>query len=129
MSSPAAIQFVAVNFARSLPMVRVPELDKVMLLGFVSAFFALVCYFNRRYSRAFGVGLALSLIGMAVYAFLQNVWPIGIAEAVWSVVALVRCRKPKTAEPQRIGIIQTLIRPRPRCWETESRMLRMFGRN
>jgi len=118
------------GLTHAVPQVPAAELDKVMLLGFLSSFLALVCYFHRDYSRAFELGLGLGLAGMAGYAFLQDAWPIGIAEAIWSVRTLSRCGKRRAAIPTGIRITRRSRVDQPAFhWEMESRLTRMFGRN
>jgi hypothetical protein len=44
---------------------------------------------NRRYVLAFACGCAVS----SVYGFLAGIWPFGVVEAIWAVIALNRYRR------------------------------------
>src|SRR5207302_3068375 len=67
-----------------------PQLDVVMLFGFLAAFITLVCWLRRRRSRSVYLALAACLAASAAYGFLQGAWPLGILEAAWSAAAVHR---------------------------------------
>ena len=68
-----------------------PQLDGLMLFGFLSAFVALVCWIYRNESRELAVAFALCLAATAVYAFLAGAWPVGIVQIAWSAIAMRQC--------------------------------------
>src|ERR1700722_9955666 len=67
-----------------------PQLDSLMLFGFLAAFLTLVFYLNRHQSKAIMAALAVCSAGTALYGFLQGAWPLGLLQAAWSAIALRR---------------------------------------
>jgi hypothetical protein len=108
---------------------EVPQLDGVMLLGFLSAFFTMAFYINRHQSRSMMVALALSLAATAMYGFLQGAWPLGFIQAVWSVMTLRQSFKPRTNRKSTPRRRWQYANATPRPYEMESRISRMFGSN
>ena len=104
-----------------------PQLDSLMLFGFLSAFLTLVFYLNRHQSKAIMAALAVCLATAAAYGFLQGAWPLGVIETVWSAMTLRRLfmpRSERTASQQpRQGVTEAMPSP----FENESRISRMFG--
>jgi hypothetical protein len=50
----------------------------------------LVCYAFERKNTGFILAFAFACLMASIYAFLQGVWPFGVVEAVWAVVAARR---------------------------------------
>jgi predicted branched-subunit amino acid permease len=99
-----------------------PPMDVVMVFGFLAAFITLVIWMHRNQSRASMAALASGLACMAVYAFLQGAWPVGLAMSVWS-IARFRQAIGK-AGPRKLE--RAWVSP-PMRWNEESRIGRMFG--
>lgn len=57
----------------------------------------LVCYALEHRSHWFVMLFAVLCSLGSAYGFLQGVWPFGLIEAVWSLVALKRWLKPRSA--------------------------------
>jgi hypothetical protein len=55
--------------------------------------FMMVTYALESRGRGFIIAFALGCLASSVYGFLSGVWPFGIVEAVWSVVAYRRYRR------------------------------------
>jgi hypothetical protein len=51
-----------------------------------------LCYAFEERSPWFILGFALSCVLGSIYGFLQDAWPFGLVEAVWSVIAVRRRR-------------------------------------
>jgi hypothetical protein len=126
---PLAMNMLASELRISQSPTPPPQLDRIMVLGFFSSFVTIVCYFHRRQSRAFALGLAIGLAAMAVYAFLQAAWPVGFAEGIWSGAAFVRCYQWKKTIKRRSRELVEPVESRSGFVEMESRISRMFGRN
>jgi hypothetical protein len=97
-----------------------PELDRLMLFGFLAAFATLVVGLHAKRSRPAQAALAICLAATAVYAFMLDVWPIAIMQGIWAVAVLRHSLREKTVIP-RAGL------PQRRICVDESRMSRMFG--
>jgi hypothetical protein len=109
----SAAWFTAAHHSASLA----PQLDHVMLLGFVVAFATAVCYLQlgavaemncltlyglisvslmllfyalEDRSRLCVLGFAIACLMGSIYGFLQGAWPFGLVEAIWSLVAVRR---------------------------------------
>ena len=67
-----------------------PQLDKLMLFGFMSAVGTLVCWHHVQYSRAMRLMLGICLLAMAVYSFLFGAWPAGLVLLVTSAATIYR---------------------------------------
>jgi hypothetical protein len=63
------------------------------LYGVVAVSFMMVTYALESRGRGFIIAFALGCLASSVYGFLSGVWPFGIVEAVWSVVAYRRFRR------------------------------------
>jgi fluoride ion exporter CrcB/FEX len=118
MGSTMATQLIASTamIARSAR-IDAPQMDVLMVFGFLSAFATIVCFLYQRHARSFVLALAICLAAMSAYGFMAGAWPLGIVEMVWSVWALARWR---TAN--RFGRYASY-----QYWDMESRMSRMFG--
>jgi hypothetical protein len=100
-----------------------PQLDRVLLTGFLAMVVWLVCYKDQRTSTAFMIGMVVSSAVLTVFAFIQpGAWPLGFVQATLTVAALLQRAKRNT--------------PLPGLWEAggkqrglyeESRMHRLFG--
>jgi hypothetical protein len=86
MLNPIASAPVMHRFAAAPP----PQLDVLMLSGFLISIFTLLVWMHPVPSRLQALVFAASLAGLAVYGFLQGAWPIGIVAMVWSAAALRR---------------------------------------
>jgi hypothetical protein len=104
-----------------------PQLDSLMLFGFLSAFLALVFYLNRHQSKATMAALAVCLAATAAYGFLQGAWPLGVMQTVWSAMALRQLFKPGSDRMASQRPRQQLAESMPYSLENESRISRMFG--
>jgi len=62
-------------------------------LGLFSVVAMLVCYALEERSPWFVLAFAGACALGSVYGFLQGAWPFGIAEAIWSLVAIRRWRR------------------------------------
>ena len=56
-----------------------------------------ICYALEKRSPWFIVAFAVACALVSVYGFLQGAWPIGMVEAVWSLIALKRWWVARTA--------------------------------
>jgi hypothetical protein len=61
-----------------------PEMDSVMVVGFLCALAVPVCMIYQRQSRDFVLVLAGCLASLAVCGFLQNAWPLAIVQTIWA---------------------------------------------
>ena len=84
--SPIATAPVMHGFAAVPP----PQLDVVMLFGFLISILTLLIWMHPVPSRLNTLAFAVSLAGLAVYGFLQGAWPLGIVAMIWSGAALMR---------------------------------------
>jgi hypothetical protein len=100
-----------------------PELDRVLVFGFLSMFMWLVCHKERNTSTPFKVGLVVSSVMLMAFAFLQpGAWPLGFVMATLTISTLRQWRnRPKPPETQPDGA-------KSNEWKSESRVHRLFGR-
>ncbi|MDP9175839.1 MAG: hypothetical protein M3O30_18530 [Planctomycetota bacterium] len=112
--------------ASAAPTVPAPPLDGLMLFGFFMSIVALVCWGYERESKSFVMGLGVSLGALAVYAFLQGAWPLGILVAAWSVATVRRWWREKFVSRHK-NRAAWLMDAAPEKWTHESRISRMFG--
>lgn len=68
-------------------------MDRITILGLFAVTAMLVCYALEARSRWYVLGFAEACALGSAYGFLQGAWPFGIAEAVWSIVAVRRWRR------------------------------------
>ena len=68
------------------------------VFGLLAVTAMLVCYAYEQRSPWFVLAFAVSCALGAIYGFLQGAWPFGLVEGVWSVVALGRWWKARTAD-------------------------------
>jgi hypothetical protein len=64
-----------------------PQLDRVMLFGFLAALFTLGCLPHVRRARGARLLLTMSLAAQTVYGFLSGAWPLGMVALVVSSMA------------------------------------------
>jgi hypothetical protein len=66
-------------------------MDRLTAFGLFAVIAMLVCYALEKRSRWFIIlTFAASCALASAYGFLQGAWPLGVVEAVWSLVALRR---------------------------------------
>jgi hypothetical protein len=68
----------------------------VTIYGVCAVTFMIVMYAVERRSRQFIALFALGCLLSSVYGFLSGAWPFGIAEIIWSGVAIQRYRHETT---------------------------------
>ena len=68
-------------------------MDPLTAFGLFAVTAMLVCYALEARSRWFILAFAVSCALGSTYGFLQGVWPFGLVEAVWTLVALRRWRQ------------------------------------
>jgi hypothetical protein len=104
-----------------------PQMDGLMLFGFLAAIATLACYASRHQSWSVVVVLAMCLAADAVYGFLQGAWPLGLIQGVGSVMTLQRWYSKKNIgkHNNRSSLIAADSSHHP--WESESRVSRLFG--
>ena len=66
------------------------DVNPLNLFGLFAVTAMLVCYALEKRNRWFILGFAGACVLGAVYGFLQDAWPFGLVEIVWSAVALRR---------------------------------------
>jgi hypothetical protein len=113
------------------PAAPAPELDGVMLFGFLAAIFAILCWMHRHQGRGARLGLAAGLAGLCVYAFLAGTWPLGMLLGIWSIDGARRSyfgsgRKGRSSRMLSINRPARARRVNPE-WSEASRITRMFG--
>lgn len=67
-------------------------MDRLTLFGLVAVSLMLLFYTLEVRSRVFTLLFAASCALGSTYGFLQGAWPLGLVEAVWSIVALAKWR-------------------------------------
>ncbi|MEO5903706.1 MAG: hypothetical protein ABIQ55_06840 [Gemmatimonadaceae bacterium] len=65
-------------------------MDSLTAFGLAAVVAMLVTYALEERSAWFVFAFAISCALAAVYGFLQGAWPFGVAEVVWSAIALRR---------------------------------------
>jgi hypothetical protein len=60
------------------------------LFGLFAVIVMVVCYAMESRHSAFILAFAASCVLASVYGFLQGAWPFGVAEVIWSAIALRR---------------------------------------
>ncbi len=65
-------------------------MNLLSLFGLAATSLMLLCYALEDRSPWFVLGFAGTCVLSGVYAFLQGAWPLGIVEAVFTIVALRR---------------------------------------
>ena len=67
-------------------------MSAVTIYGLCAVAFMMAMYALERRGRIFIVGFALGCLAASAYGFLSGAWPFGVAEIVWSAIALMRLR-------------------------------------
>ena len=106
-----------------------PQLDVLMLFGFLTAVLTLLFWMHQGESRSCILALAVCLAAMTVYAFLQGAWPMGMIESVWCAAAVRRWHPSKAIGGAMMKTQRTARVPTHSRWVSESRMTRLFGPN
>ena len=99
-----------------------PELNVLMLFGFMAAFFTFACWIYQRQSKSMALAFATGLAAMAAYGFLVGDWPLGLIVSVLSVSAFWRWQNEKCARDE--GTQRSLFRVNRYSdqWNLESRI-------
>jgi hypothetical protein len=111
-----------------LPAAPVPQLDVLMLSGFLLSILTLVIWLHPVKSRPRTFAFATAIAGLALFGFMQGAWPLGIVAIVWSAATLQRWH-------QGNDIVVAVNEARQRLlfsqlhWENGSRNSRMFEWN
>ncbi|PZO89968.1 MAG: hypothetical protein DI623_08405 [Sphingomonas sanxanigenens] len=75
-------------------------MDALTLFGLFAVSAMLVAYALEARSHWWTLIFAGACALGSIYGFLQGAWPFGLVEGIWSLVALRRWRRLKTAEAQ-----------------------------
>jgi hypothetical protein len=62
----------------------------ITVYGVCAVTFMIVMYALERRGRIYIVGFALGCLLSSVYGFLSGAWPFGVAEMIWTAVAIRR---------------------------------------
>jgi hypothetical protein len=106
-----------------------PQMDVLMVFGFMGSIVTLLCWMHQAQSRTWVLSFAVCLAAMAVYAFLQGAWPLGIVESVWSVATVRKWWNKKRIGGRNEGTFLRAVEVSSNRWVSEARMSRMFGSN
>ena len=66
--------------------------------GVVALSFMMLMYALERRGKRFILAFACGCLLSSAYGFLAGTWPFGVVEAIWAVIAPIRCRKMQDAE-------------------------------
>ncbi len=89
------------------------RMSPVTIYGLCAVAFMMAMYALERRGRIYIVGFALGCLAASAYGFLSGAWPFGVAEIVWSAIALLRLRRPATP-PNSCGSVGASVVPRVR---------------
>ena len=107
-----------------------PELDRLMLFGFLSAVATLGCIPHVRSCSRLRPVLAVSLAAQAFHAFASGAWPLGMVALVASVLAGRWWLSDRSKSRRRAAGIKEMRSCDPLARELfESRHERLFGPN
>lgn len=67
------------------------------IFGVSALTFMMLMYALERRGRSFTLAFACGRLLSSVYGFLAGIWPFGVVELVWAVVALDRYRRLRPA--------------------------------
>jgi hypothetical protein len=126
LATTSSIAFTAANLTAHSPAPPVPEMDRVMVFGFLAAFATLVIGPHARQSRSTLAAFTACLAAIALYAFLQGAWPIGFVLGIWAANVLRQCFAGKIRQRGN-GFGTAAAGTQGRSLNLESRMSRMFG--
>ncbi len=104
-----------------------PQLDVMMLAGFIGSILTLLFWMHQRQSRSCIAALAVCLAGMAIYGFLQGAWALGIIACLWAISTFHRWHHQTLVHKPITRGLRLLAESRPRLWDSESRISRMFN--
>jgi hypothetical protein len=110
------------HLSQQLPQ-QPPQLDRLMLFGFLSAFLVFTCWALVRYSRPARLMLAICLMGQAVFGFLAGAWPLGFTALLAAAVAARWWWRDAHVAVYRNGA--TIRHPKPAA--SEARRALLFG--
>ncbi len=68
-------------------------MDSLTVFGLVAVTAMLVFYALEERHAGFVLAFAAACALASAYGFLQGAWPVGVVEAIWSLVALHRWRR------------------------------------
>lgn len=68
-------------------------MDQLTLFGLFAVIAMLICYALEDQSPWFILAFAAACVLASIYGFAQGVWPFGVVEAIWALVAFHRWRK------------------------------------
>jgi hypothetical protein len=68
------------------------RMDALTVFGVAAVAAMLIFYTLEEQSSWFVLAFAVACAAASIYGFLQGAWPIGVIEAIWSVVAVHRWR-------------------------------------
>ena len=102
-----------------------PQMDSLMLFGFLSTFFTLVFFIYQHESRSTLRMFAICLAVTAIYGFLEGSWALGIVVAIWSIVTFRRSSEARPILERKVQ--RRVVMKLPDAVDSESRISRMFG--
>jgi hypothetical protein len=107
-----------------------PQLDRLMLFGFVCMMVMLLCLMERHRSTSFVLGLAISSTAMAAYAFILGAWPVAFVHVAWSASTFRQWLRQANIIDRRHRLeLRSMRSTPPEPWCGESRLTRLFGRS
>ncbi|OYU50223.1 MAG: hypothetical protein CFE31_01280 [Rhizobiales bacterium PAR1] len=68
------------------------SLDPLTLFGLAAVTVMLVTYAQEDRHLLYVLGFAVACLAGSAYGFLQGAWPLGLVEAIWSILAFRRWR-------------------------------------
>jgi hypothetical protein len=71
-----------------------PHFEVAMFLGFITAFFTLLCFIERRSHAWVRFALGVFLLLDAAFGIAAGAWPVGILQIVWAGYAFTRWWSP-----------------------------------
>jgi hypothetical protein len=69
----------------------------ITIYGVCAVTFMMIMYALERRHPAFILAFAAGCLASAAYGFLAGAWPFGVVEAIWSVIAVRRYQKARSA--------------------------------
>jgi hypothetical protein len=90
--------------ARSSVTTSPPQLNAVLVFGFMASTFAMLFCFMQRESQRHMLGYAIASSAMAVFGFLvTGAWPLGLTQIACAIIAWRRWREAGHPSSGRIG--------------------------
>ena len=65
-------------------------MDGLTAFGLFAVIAMVICYALEQRSTLLVLGFAAACVLGSIYGFLQGVWPFGVVEAIWAVIAFRR---------------------------------------